>query len=130
MQLKDWMYDKSGSHPTRGEWIEIKSAKEMGESAEGLTPHGVSGLKYICATLLQISSMSHPTRGEWIEIAGIRYPPRASSRLTPHGVSGLKWHWWCVEWSAASLTPHGVSGLKLDSKAYIGDHYKVSPHTG
>ena len=39
-------------------------------AARGLTPHGVSGLKYHCRRPFPSNSVSHPTRGEWIEMRG------------------------------------------------------------
>ena len=115
MQLKDWMYDKSGSHPTRGEWIEIFLYLLFLERGLSLTPHGVSGLKSvapICWPLetwshptrgewieiedgympVKVRDLSHPTRGEWIEIKLIKPLKKAKISLTPHGVSGLKWN--------------------------------------
>ena len=57
----------------------------------GLTPHGVSGLKYTCTIERVVKYKSHPTRGEWIEITLIdTLTPPISTGLTPHGVSGLK----------------------------------------
>ena len=36
------------SHSTRSEWIEIWFKSLRAHVAHGLTPHGVSGLKYAC----------------------------------------------------------------------------------
>ena len=55
------------SHPAWGEWIEIAIPFRRLATGLGLTPHGVSGLKYFGATAIM----------------------RVDS-LTPHGVSGLK----------------------------------------
>ena len=56
------------SHPTRGEWIEISSVLDGVKPLTRLTPHGVSGLKFFQKSIGRIPSWSHPTRGEWIEI--------------------------------------------------------------
>ena len=77
-------YTVRPSHPTRGEWIEIANMDGTALYAEGLTPHGVSGLKYAQANkAFQKIARSHPTRGEWIEI-----PPTCKggilSIVSPH----------------------------------------------
>ena len=61
-----------GSHPTRGEWIEIARPLRHQGIPLRLTPHGVSGLKLVLAARLRATPTSHPTRGEWIEIGSLR----------------------------------------------------------
>ena len=39
------------SHPTRGEWIEMASTASAASTLISLTPHGVSGLKFLLAHL-------------------------------------------------------------------------------
>ena len=56
------------SHPTRGEWIEIYFRNHPPLAHLRLTPHGVSGLKYLAKAKVAATVSSHPTRGEWIEI--------------------------------------------------------------
>ena len=80
----------------------------------GLTPHGVSGLKFKLATVASDTVQSHPTRGEWIEMPISFALLDTAFGLTPHGVSGLKCHNQLYCHIFTSLTPHGVSGLKLD----------------
>ena len=58
---------RSGSHPSRGEWIEIDWTAEYDAKLYRLTPRGVSGLKFLSS--------------------GARPMPTS---LTPRGVSGLK----------------------------------------
>ena len=57
------------SHPTRGEWIEMYSLTTLLFLLLSLTPHGVSGLKFLLLAIRSFEVMSHPTRGEWIEMA-------------------------------------------------------------
>ena len=100
------------SHPTRGEWIEMRARRACAQTASGLTPHGVSGLKsplrappaderrltphgvsglkYVNQVKGTWKMGSHPTRGEWIEISCVRSFTLRPFCLTPHGVSGLK----------------------------------------
>ena len=46
MQNKATADTYAGSHPTRGEWIEIPLIENLVNDDSSLTPHGVSGLKY------------------------------------------------------------------------------------
>ena len=54
-----WSATRTWSHPTRGEWIEMQAIEEDVNVILGLTPHGVSGLKFRrcgrCRCLLHVS---------------------------------------------------------------------------
>ena len=56
------------SHPSRGEWIEIYGDIGLTYGGVRLTPHGVSGLKWLLIIFVGVIRWSHPSRGEWIEI--------------------------------------------------------------
>ena len=54
------------SHPARGGWIEIRSAKAIAPVMSGPTPHGVGGLKYFsvgCYTEMHYV----PPRTGWVD---------------------------------------------------------------
>ena len=57
------------SHPARGAWIEIQSARRRRRRQKGRTPHGVRGLKFALQGIDDYPQLSHPARGAWIEIA-------------------------------------------------------------
>ena len=59
-------------------------------TTSSLTPHGVSGLKCGMRNPMNSWDKSHPTRGEWIEIELEDLFDKLEECLTPHGVSGLK----------------------------------------
>ena len=72
-----------GSHPTRGEWIEMLSVIVVALSIS-LTPHGVSGLKSAVRWVGEKLNPSHPTRGEWIEISVPAVRHRRLVLVSPH----------------------------------------------
>ena len=51
------------SHPAWGEWIEIKHLHQRTADQERLTPHGVSGLKYLGGTAYMIEIRVSPRMG-------------------------------------------------------------------
>ena len=71
------------SHPTRGEWIEILNTNSPTGGDPRLTPHGVSGLKFLCTNIAA-------------NCLG----------LTPHGVSGLKFFAFEYSFSKSTVSPH------------------------
>ena len=140
------------SHPTRGEWIEMLLMAHPASCGHGLTPHGVSGLKWFSAitqvwlyglTPHGVSGLkylpayqsdkltrSHPTRGEWIEIWFL-FASLNTDRVSPH-TGWVDWNSGALSGAGplARLTPHGVSGLKCAASKYNGSLIVVSPHTG
>ena len=56
------------SHPSRGAWIEIRTALRSARPRCRRTPHGVRGLKYRIADGRAVGRRSHPSRGAWIEM--------------------------------------------------------------
>ena len=64
--------------------------QKITESKTSLTPHGVSGLKFLKPLPKLVRFSSHPAWGEWIEIDLGQFVPQRILGLTPHGVSGLK----------------------------------------
>ena len=63
------------SHPAWGEWIEILPRQRPAHRRNGLTPHGVSGLKFGIARAMAEQWGSHPAWGEWIEISRVMGSP-------------------------------------------------------
>ena len=120
----------SPSHPTRGEWIEMCRTVGGYSKPAGLTPHGVSGLKF----------------------HGLTPITAAASRLTPHGVSGLKSSWslgpcllpWSHptrgEWIEIAMSLHDVfdfgshptrgEWIEILPWGSLYNPGNVSPHTG
>ena len=94
------------SHPTRGEWIEIQKTLTRGVSY-GLTPPGVSGLKFRVYQRREKRNQSHPTRGEWIEMGGDFFAQKTASSHPTRG-----------EWIEITVTVN-VGGVSF-----------VSPHPG
>ena len=68
----------------------MAGTKAPAADQHGLTPHGVSGLKFVESRNRTANLESHPTRGEWIEMLITTPTWRGANSLTPHGVSGLK----------------------------------------
>ena len=60
----------SGSHPSRGAWIEIARYVNASMGSMSRTPHGVRGLKSPDIVQDGVAYWSHPSRGAWIEING------------------------------------------------------------
>ena len=106
----------SGSHPSRGAWIEIVGMSGLRNPTACRTPHGVRGLKYSIGHIPLRCRESHPSRGAWIEIRTPARPCKSTRRRTPHGVRGLKFDrapriikdrlvaplTGCVDWNLAS----------------------------
>ena len=147
------MIGLQGSHPSRGEWIEIepppckhkwqdfrltprgvsglKSLENYHHRERcSLTPRGVSGLKSVATANVVFTVSSHPSRGEWIEIHRAYRTRHACTRLTPRGVSGLKFVRNALRGRDRRLTPRGVSGLKLGHKVVEIIRTEVSPLAG
>ena len=118
------------SHPTRGEWIEMRTWTVRFSARTSLTPHGVSGLKYTLDVIGQKLLESHPTRGEWIEIHFGNLLIQPCGCLTPHGVSGLKYH--LVSGYNKGAVSHPTRGEWIEITAGGGETSwtLVSPHTG
>ena len=58
---------RTGSHLTRGAWIEISRAISPYKMDSGRTSHEVRGLKYGYGGKANVGTKSHLTRGAWIE---------------------------------------------------------------
>ena len=96
----------SGSHPSRGAWIEM----------------GV----VLGAILLVL--LSHPSRGAWIEIGLQVLPKMLAWCRTPHGVRGLKSALYVKEVIQIGRTPHGVRGLKSNANYNKRERTGRTPH--
>ncbi len=103
---------QSGSHPSRGAWIETvlhhraqnSSTCRTPRGVRGLklwnnfsfrrvrsrTPRGVRGLKRCSYILKQTPLNSHPSRGAWIETSTSSILWVSKTGRTPRGVRGLK----------------------------------------
>ena len=80
----------SGSHPSRGAWIEIAAienavTKFVSHPSRGAwieIPPPLGGVIHAVT--------SHPSRGAWIEITEFKFLVDIGGSRTPHGVRGLK----------------------------------------
>ena len=84
--------DGRQSLPTRGAWIEIRSAIRSPRASRSRSPHGERGLK----------SVNRERRERW-------------DGRSPHGERGLKYFGHPRHFCARSRSPHGERGLKLSA---------------
>ena len=98
-------------------------------TVKSLSPHGESGLKYVCRHFKSGVSGSLSTRREWVEMTCSKTRIPICWSLSPHGESGLKYPIVYVTKRFTSLSPHGESGLKYGFLQTILWYYLVSLHT-
>ena len=80
----------TGSHRSRGAWIEIFYTNIKSYSIMGRIAHAVRGLKLFVAVFFQQVHLSHRSRGAWIEIKPSTITKPSTTRRIAHAVRGLK----------------------------------------